>query len=146
MTIGTLSRRTGVPVKALREYEDMGLIYTVGRTPANYRLFGDDALWCVSVVRTLRELGLTLAEIRELAGDYLQGKKDPIGPTLAHVLRVARSRTQDRIAELERLLKRIDDFEGNHHAELAGMADFRSRDTHQAVRDLTLPPGGDASV
>ena len=31
MTIGTLARRTGVPVKTLREYEDMGLIYTVGR-------------------------------------------------------------------------------------------------------------------
>jgi len=26
MTIGRLSRRTGVPVKVLREYEDMGLI------------------------------------------------------------------------------------------------------------------------
>ena len=32
MTIGTLSRRTGIPVKALRTYEDMGLIYTVGRS------------------------------------------------------------------------------------------------------------------
>jgi MerR family regulatory protein len=40
MTIGTLSRRTGVPVKALRAYEDMGLLYTVGRSPGNYRLFG----------------------------------------------------------------------------------------------------------
>ncbi|HEX5401472.1 MAG TPA: MerR family DNA-binding transcriptional regulator, partial [Pseudonocardiaceae bacterium] len=28
MTIGALARRTGVPVKALREYEDAGLIYT----------------------------------------------------------------------------------------------------------------------
>jgi len=32
ITIGALSRRTGVPVKALREYEDLGLIYTVGRS------------------------------------------------------------------------------------------------------------------
>ena len=31
MTVGGLSRCTGVPVKTLREYEDMGLIYTVGR-------------------------------------------------------------------------------------------------------------------
>jgi DNA-binding transcriptional MerR regulator len=64
MTIGTLSRRTGVPVKALRAYEDMGLIYTVGRSPGNYRLFGDEALWCVGVVGALRDLGLTLEEIR----------------------------------------------------------------------------------
>ena len=47
MTIGRLSQRTGVPVKVLREYEDMGLIYTVGRSAGNYRLFDEDAL-CVS--------------------------------------------------------------------------------------------------
>jgi MerR family transcriptional regulator, copper efflux regulator len=45
MTIGRLSRRTGVLVKVLREYEDMGLIYTVGRSAGNYRLFDEDALW-----------------------------------------------------------------------------------------------------
>jgi hypothetical protein len=60
MTIGTLARRTGVPVKTLREYEDLGFIYTVGRRAGNYRLFGDEALWCVGVVGTLRGLGLTL--------------------------------------------------------------------------------------
>ena len=41
MTIGSLSRRTGVPVKTLRTYEDLGLIYTVGRSPGNYRLDGE---------------------------------------------------------------------------------------------------------
>ena len=61
MTIGTLSRRTGVTVKALRAYEDMGLIYTVGRSPGNYRLFGDEALWCVGVVSGLRNLGESVA-------------------------------------------------------------------------------------
>jgi hypothetical protein len=54
MTIGTLSRRTGVPVKTLRAYEDMGLIYTAGRSAGNYRLFGEEALWCASVVGGLR--------------------------------------------------------------------------------------------
>src|SRR5436190_1004552 len=68
MTIGALSRRTGVPVKMLRDYEDLGLIYTVGRSAGNYRLFGEEALWCVGVVGGLRDLGLTLHEIRELAG------------------------------------------------------------------------------
>ncbi|MEA2503567.1 MAG: MerR family transcriptional regulator, copper efflux regulator [Actinomycetota bacterium] len=65
MTIGSLSRRTGVPVTTLRKYEDMGLISTAGRSPGNYRLFDEEALWCVGVVGSLRGLGLTLAEIRE---------------------------------------------------------------------------------
>lgn len=33
MTVGELSRRTDVPIKALREYADWGLIYTVGAAP-----------------------------------------------------------------------------------------------------------------
>jgi MerR family transcriptional regulator, copper efflux regulator len=44
MTIGTLSRRTEVPVKTLRTYEDLGLIYTAGRSAGNYRLFDTEAL------------------------------------------------------------------------------------------------------
>src|SRR2546425_12433589 len=104
MTIGDLSRRTGVPVKALRKYEDMGLIYTAGPSPGNYRLFDEEALWCVSVIGSLRGLGLTLAEIRELSEIYLARTDDPIGPRLSAGLRAAPGRAQDRVAELQRLL------------------------------------------
>src|SRR5262245_57944552 len=93
MTIGTLARRTGVPVKTLREYEDLGLIYTVGRSAGNYRLFGEEALWCVGVVGTLRGLGLTLAEIQDLASSYLGSTDEPIAPRLARALHAVRTRT-----------------------------------------------------
>jgi MerR family transcriptional regulator, copper efflux regulator len=128
MTIGTLSRRTGIPVKALRTYEDMGLLYTVGRSPGNYRLFDDEALWCVAVVSGLRELGLTLEEIRGVAIDYLQKTDEPVGPRLAAVLKAVRARTEGQIAELWERLRRIDDFEQAAAAELAGLADFRAMD------------------
>jgi MerR family transcriptional regulator, copper efflux regulator len=105
MTIGVLARRTGVPVKTLREYEDLGFIYTVGRSAGNYRLFGEEALWCVAVVGTLRGLGLTLSEIRELTAIYLQRTDEPIGPRLAQILRAVRARTQARIGELQTLLR-----------------------------------------
>ncbi len=71
MTIGQLSRRTGVPVKVLRHYEDLGFLYTLGRSKSNYRLFGQEALWCVQVIGGLRSLGLTLKEIRALVTCYL---------------------------------------------------------------------------
>jgi MerR family transcriptional regulator, copper efflux regulator len=142
MTIGSLSRRTGVAVKMLREYEDLGLIYTVGRSAGNYRLFGEEALWCVGVVGALRTLGLTLAEIRELAGRYLSQTSEPIGPRLAEVLELVRGRTQDRIAELQRRLERLDVFEAEHAAALAGRADFRLQDPHFGGSGLDSPPGG----
>lgn len=83
MTVGELSRRTGVPVKALREYTDSGLIYTAGRSQANYRLFTTDALTCVHWIGRLRGLGLTLAEIRDLVRDCPQGNTELVGPRLA---------------------------------------------------------------
>lgn len=128
MTIGVLSRRTGVPVKALREYADAGLIYTAGRSAANYRLFDDEALWCVGVINSLRAVGLTVAEIRQLAGLYLRSWDEPVGPTLATLLHDARSRTTARISELQRLLERIDQFETDYAAELTGQRDLRARD------------------
>jgi DNA-binding transcriptional MerR regulator len=128
MTIGTLSRRSGVPVKTLRAYEDMGLIYTVGRSAGNYLLFGEEALWCVGVAGGLRALGLTLQEIRDLVGVYLQDTAEPVGPRLATMLQVVRARTRERIAELQQRLERIEQFEAARAAELAGRADFHAED------------------
>jgi DNA-binding transcriptional MerR regulator len=73
MTIGQLSRRSGVPIKLLRTYDDFGFVCTRGRSESNYRLFGEEALRCVQVVQTLRSLGLTLKEIQALIrGAYRQ--------------------------------------------------------------------------
>lgn len=130
MTIGALSRRTGVAVKALREYEDLGLIYTVGRSAGNYRLFDQEALWCVAVIGTLRRLGLTLAEIGDLAASYLQRPGAPVGPRLAEVLGAVRARTENRIAELGELLRRLDGYQAQFADQLAGRADFRTLDPH----------------
>src|SRR5262249_298618 len=128
MTIGALSGRTGVPVKTRRAYEDMGLMYTVGRSAGNYRLFGEEALWCVGVVGGLRDLGLTLHEIRDLAGAYLQESGEPVGPRLATLLQAVRARTEQRIAILQHPLKRIDEFEAARTAQLTPPADFRAQD------------------
>ncbi|MBB2504043.1 MerR family transcriptional regulator [Amycolatopsis echigonensis] len=131
MTIGTLAQRTGVPVKTLREYEDAGLIYTVGRSAGNYRLFDDTALWCVGVIGTLRSLGLTLNEIRQLTTIYLERPDEPIGPHLATLLQAARTRTDAQIAELQRRRQRIEQFETEHARQLAGSAtDLRADDPH----------------
>ncbi|GAA3093614.1 hypothetical protein GCM10010530_18580 [Kribbella aluminosa] len=118
MTVGELSRRTGVPVKALREYTDLGLIYTRGRSPANYRLYDDDALWCVRFIGELRGLGMTIAEIRDLTAGWPDGAGRPPGAQLADLLRRSRIRVEQRIAGQQQILRRIDSFEAEHRADL----------------------------
>lgn len=128
MTVGELSKRTGVPVKQLRRYEDLGYIYTVGRSAGNYRLFDESALWCVEVITTWRSLGLTLTEISDLVDRYLAHPEENIGPRLAERLQAVRHRTGARINELQQLLERLDTYEAEHRAELSGQADFRHTD------------------
>ena len=144
MTIGVLARRTGVAAKSLRAFADAGLIYTVGRSRGNYRLFDEDALWCVGVIGGLRSLGLTVAEIRELAGVYLDRCTEPIGPHLAQLLAEVRARTEARVDELCRLLDRIAAYETANAGVLAGRSgmDFRDEDPRGGETGLDLSPGG----
>jgi MerR family copper efflux transcriptional regulator len=120
MTVGELARRTGMSIKAIRQYEALGLIYSAGRSEGNYRLFDASALWCAQVVSTLRSLGLTIKEIDELASAYLERTDEAIGPRLAALLDRAERRIEDRIADLEAVRGRIREYRTQHAAALAG--------------------------
>lgn len=63
-TIGELARRTGLTVKTVRFYSDQGIVSPADRNPAGHRRYGVDAVARLELVRTLRELGLGLPEIR----------------------------------------------------------------------------------
>ena len=111
MTIGQLSRRTGVPIKVLRTYEGLGFLYTLGRSESNYRLFDEEALWCVQVIEGLRSLGLTLKEIRALVRCYLERPGEPSGTLLEAPLAQALARVEARITALEAQRQRIREFQ-----------------------------------
>ena len=110
MTIGQLSRRTGVPIKVLRHYEDLGFLYTLGRSESNYRLFGEETMRCVQVIQGLRSLGLTLKEIQALVTCYLERPGQPVGALLEAQLAQAVARVEARIATLQALRQRIMEF------------------------------------
>ena len=86
------------------------------------------------MVACLRGLGLTLAEIRDLAAVYRQPTAEPIGPRLAEHLRAVRRRIDARLTGLHQLQQRLDAFETQHTAELGGQDDFRAHDPHHSRR------------
>jgi DNA-binding transcriptional MerR regulator len=65
-SIGDLARRTGLTVKAIRFYSDRGIVPPSERSPAGHRRYGADAVARLELVRTLRDLGLDLATIRQV--------------------------------------------------------------------------------
>jgi MerR family transcriptional regulator, copper efflux regulator len=123
MTVGELARRTGLSIKAIRQYEALGLIYSAGRSEGGYRLFDDSALWCAQVIERLRSLGLTIKEIELLASAHLRRPDEPIGPHLAALLDGSEQRIDDRIAELMAVRERIRDYRTRHASALAGQPD-----------------------
>ena len=135
MTVGELARRTGLSIKAIRRYEDLGLIYSAGRSEGGYRLFDESALWCAQVIQTLRSLGLTIKEIETLGRAYLSRPDEPIGPRLATVLDHAEQRIDHRIAELTAVRRRIRRYRTEHATALAGRpgADLFGQDPRQAA-------------
>lgn len=66
MTIGQLARRTGVSVRRLRFYADEGILPETGRTESGYRVFGPETVAKARLVRTLRELGVGLDDVRRV--------------------------------------------------------------------------------
>lgn len=66
LTIGDLSRHTGVKVPTIRYYEQMGLIEPAERSEGNQRRYGRQERERLSFIKHGRDLGLTLDSIREL--------------------------------------------------------------------------------
>lgn len=147
MTIGQLAKRTRVSIRVLREYDRLGLIYTLGRSESNYRLYDDTALWCVRVIGVLRSLGLTLKDIQELTDIYCDQRSEPFGPHLAGKLDNVLNRVEERLSDLQALRKRILDFKATHHSALSGQDDLSlyasdpCRRPASTVRPLDSTPG-----
>lgn len=67
MTIGELAKRAGVNVQTIRFYEREELLPNVHRWPdSGYRDFDNEALLRLQFIRSAKELGFTLREIKEL--------------------------------------------------------------------------------
>ncbi|MGH2844406.1 MAG: MerR family transcriptional regulator [Solirubrobacteraceae bacterium] len=108
MTVGQLARRSGLSPKVVRELEGRGLIYTVGRSDGNYRLFDESALWCTRTITELRGLGLTLVEIERLHDQFRSGAEQPLEALFNQLLDRARARLLTRVEELTATVARID--------------------------------------
>jgi DNA-binding transcriptional MerR regulator len=66
LTIGQLARRTGLDARTLRFWSDEGVVPPVTRSPSGYRLYDAGSVARVELVRTLRELGLGLEDVRRV--------------------------------------------------------------------------------
>ena len=101
-TVQQVSRLTGISVRTLHYYDQIGLLPPTAVTPAGYRLYDDAALETLQTILLFRELEFPLAEIRQIvygAGfdrraalerqiGLLEGKRDRLTAIIAHARQI----------------------------------------------------------
>jgi MerR family transcriptional regulator, thiopeptide resistance regulator len=97
--VGELARETGITVRTLHHYDEMGLVCPSKRTASGYRLYGEADLVRLQQVLSLRQLGFSLDEIRS--------SLDEERWTTSEVLEMHLARMEARIAEHVRLRDRV---------------------------------------
>src|SRR5512142_2641852 len=93
--VGELARRTGLTVRTLHHYDEIGLLSPSRRSPAGYRLYGEDDVARLQRIVSLRQLGFTLEQIAE--------NLSLPGSSIGQVLRLQIERLRERIEAETRL-------------------------------------------
>ena len=66
MHIGELAELTGLSLRTLRHYDEVGLVKASGRTEGGFRLYTHDDYERLILIRRMKPLGFTLEEMAEL--------------------------------------------------------------------------------
>lgn len=102
MTISDASHKTGLSVKMIRYYEEIGLIPTIARTAAGYRSYSDTDLHRLHFIRRARALNFSMPALRSLLTLW-----DNKSRNKAHVRQVATTHInsmRQQITELEAMV------------------------------------------
>lgn len=104
MRIGELAQRTGVSASTIRYYEDQGILPKPQRKASGYRVYDDNSMQKLMLIRYSLELGFSLQELQRLLTDQYdqQALMQAIDDKVAQMERnIAKLRTQK--AELKKL-------------------------------------------
>lgn len=100
ISIRELAARTGATLRALRHYEDIGLL-TAGRRPSGARCYDADQRRTAALIARLRRLGMPTPDIQAALTD---GRAEVVARFLSQEIAAASDRIQDlrtALVELE---------------------------------------------
>ncbi|MER7276307.1 TIGR03086 family metal-binding protein [Dactylosporangium sp. NPDC000244] len=136
LSIGELAERTGLSVKLIRHWSDIGVVPPTGRSSAGYRRYDARAVARLELARTLRDLGLGMAQIRGV----LDGERSMADVAALHASALE---VQIRTLRVQRAVLRSVANRGSTTEELAVMTKLaqlsaaqRNAIVHRFIRDV----------
>ena len=127
MNIGDVAARSGLPVKTIRYYEEIGLVKPM-RGANGYRAFGEKELHKLAFLGRARALGFTIEDCRALLALYEDQTR-----ASADVKRIANehlAQIESKIADLkamrDTLSHMIDECAGDHRPDCPILEDLGS--------------------
>lgn len=126
MTIGELTRRVGMTPRALRFYDELGLV-KAHRDRKNRRIYTLAAAGELEVVGRLRDAGLGLAEVRCVLIAWRTQGPDALRELASHYLEVRRQALAREIKNLAAATSWIESRCAPHRATVTRMTEPRDR-------------------
>ena len=105
--IGELATRTGVSIRTLHHYDEIGLLSPSHRTESGHRLYGREEVVRLQQILSLRQTGFSLEEIRGMLARRQSGAQQIIERHIAR-MRQQIAAQQDLCARLEAIAARYD--------------------------------------
>jgi DNA-binding transcriptional MerR regulator len=137
LTVGLMSRRSGLTAKALRHYDRVGLLRPAAVDAATgYRRYHPDQIAEAQLVQLLRSLDLPIEQVRIGVTAWKQGD----APTIEQLLSVHRRRLDARVTRLRGALHRID------HLLKEGLAEAMSENDQTLAADTGAPAPANATT
>jgi MerR family transcriptional regulator, copper efflux regulator len=112
LKIGEVAETSGLPVKTIRYYEEIGLLTpTVERSEARYRLFHSQVLNRLAFIKRSQSLGLNLKEIHQILAVHDHGEL-PCGEVKQHL--------EAKVAEITRQIEALNTLRTELQGILSG--------------------------
>lgn len=109
--IGVVASLSGVPIKTIRYYEELGLLQADSRTEGGFRLFNSDVLSRLHFIKRAQSLGLSLLEIKEFLDVHDQGDLPCV-----HI----KAKLQDKVAVIDRQIRELMIFQQELEGLISG--------------------------
>ncbi|TQJ02810.1 MerR family transcriptional regulator [Amycolatopsis cihanbeyliensis] len=125
MQIGEVAERTGLSLRTIRYYEEVGLVVPSARSQGGFRLYTEPDVSRLFLIKRMKPLGFQLEEMVELVAILDRAEGEDLPAARLDRLREFSETAERRCAELRAKLETAEGFAETLRARLAAVSPAR---------------------